>query len=95
MLIIKGHIPRKIHTVVFDFDGTISTLRAGWEQVMEPLMVEYLGEARRAEVRSYIDESTGIQTIQQMKWLAEKAHEASAENPADPWYYKKLYNDRL
>lgn len=95
MLIVKGHIPRTIHTVVFDFDGTISTLRAGWEQVMEPLMTEYLGEDRREEIRAYIDESTGIQTIEQMKWLAGKAKEANASNPDDPWFYKKLYNDRL
>ena len=95
MLIIKGHIPRKIHTVVFDFDGTISTLRSGWETVMEPLMVEYLGEARRDEIRAYIDESTGIQTIEQMKWLAKNAHEANPAFTDDPWTYKALYNERL
>ena len=95
MLVIKGHIPRTIRTVVFDFDGTVSTLRSGWETVMEPLMVEYLGEARREEIRAYIDESTGIQTIEQMKWLAKNAHEADPAHPEDPWFYKALYNERL
>ena len=95
MLIIKGHIPCTIHTVVFDFDGTISVLRAGWETVMEPLMVEFLGESRRDEIRAYIDESTGVQTIEQMKWLAKNAHETDPANPEDPWYYKALYNERL
>ena len=30
----------EIKAVLFDFDGTISTLRYGWEKVMEPLMLE-------------------------------------------------------
>ena len=27
---------RTVKAVVFDFDGTISTLRSGWEKVMAP-----------------------------------------------------------
>lgn len=93
----------RIEAVVLDFDGTISTLRHGWEQVMEPLMVEMIcGETEptpelRQEVRDYIDESTGIQTIHQMKWLAKTACERGL-NPnasADPWLYKAEYNRRL
>ena len=30
----------KIKAAIFDFDGTCSTLRCGWERVMEPLMLE-------------------------------------------------------
>ena len=83
-----------VSTVLFDFDGTISTLRYGWESVMEPLMTELLGGDSGAFVRTYIDESTGIQTIHQMKWLAEqiKLRYGSA---ADPWEYKAEYNRRL
>ena len=30
----------RLRAAVFDFDGTVSTLRCGWEQVMRPLMLE-------------------------------------------------------
>ena len=30
--------------VLFDFDGTISTLRCGWEKVMGPLFEEILDD---------------------------------------------------
>ena len=83
-----------VTTVLFDFDGTISTLRHGWEDVMGPLMLELLGEDSAGLVRDYIDESTGIQTIYQMKWLAEQVRmrKGSAD---DPWSYKAEYNRRL
>ena len=42
----------------------------------------------------YIDESTGIQTILQMKWLKEQV-EKSGRQALDIWDYKKMYNDRL
>ena len=61
-----------IDAVVFDFDGTLSSLRSGWEEVMEPLMCEYIpGEPDEVKelVKKYIDESTGIQTIHQMRCL--------------------------
>jgi len=98
MLILEPHEHRrKIDAAVFDFDGTLSTLRAGWESVMEPLMVEaILGD--RAEVtalvRAYIDESTGIQTVLQMRWLAETVA-ARGGHALDEWDYKAEYNRRL
>ena len=67
----------RLKAALFDFDGTISTLRHGWEEVMEPLMLEMIAgptqidEKLIAEVREYIDQSTGIQTYYQMKWLAD------------------------
>ena len=94
----------RVKSVLFDFDGTISTLRCGWEEVMEPLMIEILmplwqGEhdALRQTVKAYINESTGIQTIFQMKWLAEqvKARGMNPGAPEDPWWYKDEYNRRL
>ena len=60
-----------IKHAVFDHDGTISVLRQGWEQVMEPMMVRaILGpQYEQADetayhqvvhtVRHYIDQSTG------------------------------------
>jgi phosphoglycolate phosphatase-like HAD superfamily hydrolase len=92
----------RIEAALFDFDGTISTLRQGWETVMQPLMVEMISgtcppdEDIVKEVNEYIDESTGIQTIYQMQWLAE-AVKRYARNPEvhDPWWYKAEYNRRL
>lgn len=97
MIILSPHEKRKITTVVMDFDGTLSTLRCGWETVMAPLMLEYLGsdDAAVRKVARYIDESTGIQTIEQMKWLCQEALALNPDAPADPWFYKKEYNDRL
>jgi len=81
-------------TVLFDFDGTISTLRYGWENVMEPLMVELLGDSNKDTVKAYIDESTGIQTILQMEWLANEI-KSQFGKAKDPWEYKAEYNRRL
>ena len=90
-----------VTAALFDFDGTISTLRCGWEKVMGPMMVEYImacGKETEAEVKqlvdAWIDESTGIQTIFQMKWLAEQVAARGGE-ALDPWDYKAEYNRRL
>ena len=89
--------------VLFDFDGTISTLRYGWEKIMEPMMVDMISVSEKAdpalisEVRDYIGSSTGIQTIYQMQWLAEAVarHGKNPGMPDDPWWYKNEYNRRL
>jgi len=75
-----------LDAAVFDFDGTLSRLRAGWEEVMVPLMCELIpGEEAEVQalVRDYIDQSTGIQTIHQMRWLVEEVARrgGKAENP--------------
>lgn len=93
----------KLKAALFDFDGTISTLRHGWEGIMEPLMIEMIAgttsidEEFVKEVREYIDQSTGIQTYYQMKWLAEavKRHGRNPGASEDPWWYKDEYNRRL
>lgn len=90
---------KPLKAALFDFDGTVSTLRCGWEGVMAPLMEEVLGgggkdEAVKREVAEYIDASTGIQTIFQMQWLAERVRERGRE-PMGPWDYKAEYNRRL
>lgn len=101
MIEIRSQIrPCNISVLVFDFDGTISTLRCGWEQVMRPLMLECIAGGKApspelvAEVDRYIDESTGIQTIYQMQWLADRVAAAGGERK-DAWYYKDEYNRRL
>ncbi|MBR5528685.1 MAG: HAD hydrolase-like protein [Clostridia bacterium] len=89
-----------VKAVLFDFDGTVSTLRCGWEKVMAPLFFEVLDDGKtdkallEKKVADYIDESTGIQTILQMKWLAGEV-EKSGRTPEDIWEYKRMYNDRL
>ncbi len=89
-----------VKAILFDFDGTVSTLRCGWEKVMGPLFVEILDDGKtdiaelEKKVDEYIDESTGIQTILQMKWLKEQV-ERSGREALDIWDYKKMYNDRL
>lgn len=102
-MIRRPEVRTPVRAVLFDFDGTISTLRCGWEKVMKPLMLEMIwggegwNEANEREVDDYINESTGIQTIHQMKWLAETV-KARGRNPGasdDPWWYKGEYNRRL
>jgi len=88
---------------LFDFDGTISVVREGWERVMVPLMIEMIageeGDADgsvRQEVERYVDESTGIQTILQMEWLAEAvARRRGPDKALSAEEYKAVYNERL
>jgi phosphoglycolate phosphatase-like HAD superfamily hydrolase len=91
-----------VRHVLFDFDGTLSVLRQGWEEVMIPLMVEAIcGEeivtgAIEQEVREYVDRSTGILTIRQMQWLAEAVQRHGiARQVLAPGAYKALYLSRL
>lgn len=95
---------------IFDHDGTISTLRQGWEQIMEPMMIRAILGERFCEadetlyqkvvrrVRDYIDKTTGIQTISQMEGLVEMVREFNcvpAPCVRDAAGYKKLYNAEL
>ncbi len=101
-----GHIEH----AVFDHDGTISTLRQGWEAIMEPVMIkailgdhyrqadETLYHKVRNRVCDYIDKSTGIQTIVQMEALVEMVGEfgiVGAERILDKNGYKTIYNQAL
>lgn len=91
--------PAKV--AIFDFDGTISTLRCGWEEIMESIMLERLRpsgipeEELLLKIRAYIEESTGIQTIFQMEWLAGQVRDLCKTEPLDPWDYKDEYNQAL
>lgn len=89
---------KAIKAIVCDFDGTFSTLRCGWEGVMKKMMLKYLpGEDKWID--EFIGETTGIQTILQMKgFVAElKKRGLLKKNgfPTDPWAYKNEYNDML
>ncbi|MCF7760098.1 MAG: hypothetical protein K9M98_06305 [Cephaloticoccus sp.] len=99
-----------IRHAIFDHDGTISTLRQGWEEVMEPMMIRAIlgpvfstaarGDHERItrQVREFIDQTTGIQTLQQMHGLALMVREAGfvpAADILDAAGYKRIYNDAL
>ena len=100
----------RIKHAVFDHDGTVSTLRQGWEQVMAPVMMkailgdkyetadETLYHQVRNRILDYIDQSTGIQTIVQMEALVEMVKEfglVPGDEIRDKFGYKKIYNDAL
>lgn len=93
---------------IFDHDGTISTLRQGWEDVMEQVMMEIILGTRyltagektcnkvRQTVREFIDKTTGIQTLVQMRSLAELVREFGyVDRILDAHGYKAIYNERL
>jgi phosphoglycolate phosphatase-like HAD superfamily hydrolase len=94
--------PGSVRHVLFDFDGTLSVLRQGWEPVMEAVMIEAICAGKTpspeliAEVRDFIDLSTGKLTILQMQWLANKVVSFGLEkNPLSAAAYKKKYLQAL
>lgn len=100
--IIKPVKAVKIKAAIFDFDGTISTLRYGWEEIMAPLFYRMINGGGkddpelREEISRYIDESTGIQTVFQMRRLVEWV-KGYGKNPdaLGEWEYKDIYNKEL
>jgi phosphoglycolate phosphatase-like HAD superfamily hydrolase len=92
----------QVRHALFDFDGTISVIRRGWETIMIPMMVEMICDGRNptpeieSEVADYVDRSTGILTIKQMQWLEEAVRRYGfARNPKTAREYKHIYNERL
>ncbi len=99
-----------IKHAVFDHDGTISTLREGWEEIMEPVMIKaVLGDHYDTidqagytqvvrQVQEFIDKTTGIQTIFQMEGLIDMIREfgyVRQNKILDKFEYKKIYNNSL
>jgi len=105
--VVTNDWPRgKIRHALFDHDGTISTLRQGWEPIMEDVFIRtILGSSydtadeslyRRVadRVREYITKSTGIQTLAQMATLADMVREFGFVQPdliLDAHGYKRIY----
>ena len=92
-----------IRHAVFDFDGTISLIRDGWQNVMVPMIVDFLKtetnttetlETLEAIVVEFVDRLTGKQTIYQMMQLAEEIEKRGGK-PKEPLDYKDEYNNRL
>ncbi|HRU05961.1 MAG TPA: PfkB family carbohydrate kinase [Candidatus Brocadiia bacterium] len=109
--IVCGRLPKgEIRHAIFDHDGTLSTLREGWEAIMEPMMVRAIlgshyataGESLFHQVvdtvRAYIDKTTGVQTLAQMQGLVELVRRFGCvpENQVlDMRGYKALYNQQI
>ncbi len=100
----------QIKHAVFDHDGTISSLRQGWEEIMEPIMIKsILGDHYETadnetynKVREtsldFIQKTTGIQTIYQMEGLVNLVRDfgfVPEEKILDKFQYKEIYNDGL
>ena len=107
-----GPLPQDlaIEHCIFDHDGTISTLREGWETVMEPMMVRAIlgAEYENAsgalfadvtrKVRLLIDRTTGIQTLMQMRGLVDLVRAGGfvpQSEILDEHGYKQIFNDDL
>jgi phosphoglycolate phosphatase-like HAD superfamily hydrolase len=94
----RGHY----RAALFDFDGTLSLIREGWQGVMIPMMVDILAATPRAEAREhlavvveeFVTRLTGKQTIYQMIELAEQVAKRGGE-PLPAAEYKREYLDRL
>ena len=109
---VVGDIPAdlSIKHCIFDHDGTLSTLREGWEQIMEPMMLrailgrqldtvdEATCESIRDAVRQFIDRTTGIQTLAQMVGLVDLVRHygfVPADEVLDEHGYKHIFNVEL
>jgi phosphoglycolate phosphatase-like HAD superfamily hydrolase len=101
--LVHPDIPRgHVRYALFDFDGTLSLIREGWQSVMIPMMVEILMQTPRHEsedelravVTEFVERLTGEQTIYQMIRLADEVARRGRQ-PAAPQEYKRQYHARL
>ena len=89
---------------VLDFDGTISLIREGWQQIMIPYFADEMAACPGAAnipkdelikmAGDFIHKSTGKQTIYQCMELAEKVASLGGK-PLEPLAYKNEYVRRL
>jgi phosphoglycolate phosphatase len=94
--------PGRLRFAVFDFDGTLSLLRTGWQRVMADLMVEALQATPRAEPVAQLRTRTaepvfgmaGRPTIIQMQWLVDEVKQRGG-SPQTAEAYKHQYLVRL
>ena len=102
MEILRDPTGRRFTSALFDFDGTISLIRQGWQEIMTGLELEILSPLAHgrseAELAAMIADDiavlTGKQTIFQMIRLSQCVAEFGGL-PAEPIAYKREYNQRL
>ena len=93
---------RKFTAALFDWDGTVSCIRSGWQKIMIPYFIEVLEATPNAEdhesiskvVTDFVDFLTGKQTIFQCIKLDEEVQKRGGA-AVDPYEYKKEYLRRL
>ena len=92
----------QFRVALFDFDGTLSLIRSGWQEVMIPMMVEILQstgttespEQLRAIIEAFVWRLTGKETIYQMMALSDEIAKRGGA-PLEPLAYKREYLRRL
>lgn len=95
---------------VFDHDGTVSTIRHGWEKIMREVMIEAItGDSFSSlspekisgiyeDIDGMIEKTTGIQTIVQMQMLSDMVRRYGYVPESEirsAAEYKKIYNAAL
>ena len=93
---------RVFKTALFDFDGTLSLIREGWQQIMIPYFCELLDACPKKIdgintedcVTDFVDKLTGKQTIFQCIQVAEEITKRGG-TPEEPLVYKTEYLRRL
>lgn len=92
--------PAALRVAMLDFDGTLSLVRGGWQQVLLRLMLEALSplapDDRELERRATdaIDALTGHPTIHQLRWLADEVARLGGR-PDAPEIYAAEYQASL
>ena len=101
--IVNPEAPRgRFRFALFDFDGTLSLIRAGWQDVMIPYFVEQIlaapdhesAEHVESVVRDFVERLTGKQTIYQCFQLVDEVAKRGG-GPRQPLEYKHEYLGRL
>ncbi|MDR3146660.1 MAG: HAD family hydrolase [Treponema sp.] len=103
--VVRREVPRgRFRYAIFDFDGTVSLIREGWQQIMVPYFTDELAacpdaqgrprEELAAEAREFIYVNTGKQTIYQCIRLAEEVARLGGK-ALTPLAYKAEYHRRL
>ena len=95
--IVPGFVaPKEIREAIFDFDGTVSLIRSGWQEVMLAQFERHLRACPnqdgdiRSEAQDAIYQLTGKNTIYQMTRLAEMV-ELRGGTAMRPQEYKQEY----
>ncbi len=101
--IIKPHRPcAPLRHVLFDFDGTISLIRQGWQDLMVAIMVKFWLDTPQAEdettltqtARDFVLNTMGRPTLDQMTLLSAEVTRRGG-SAKSPEAYKLIYLERL
>ena len=103
-LLVPRRPGQRFRHAVLDFDGTLSLVREGWQNIMIPYFTAELQATPQGrdtapdlladEAREFVFLNTGKQTIYQCIELARHI-QALGGSPQDPQHYKDEYQRRL